>query len=75
MRNDKTQSELVLEKLQQGYYLTSLDALKELGIISFPKRITELRKQGHKIEQESITVKGKWGKKTVNRYWLIPIKA
>jgi len=71
---EKPQHELVLEKLQQGYYLTSLDALKELGIISFPKRISTLRNLGHKIEQESITVKGRFGKKRISRYWMIPIK-
>jgi len=73
-QEEKPQWKLVLEQLQSGLYLTSLDALRDLGIISFPKRITELRNMGHKIEQERITTKGKWGKKSVNRYWMLPIK-
>jgi len=63
-----------LERMQKGYYLTSLSARTDLGIISFPKRITELRKRGHKIEQEPITVRTRYGKVRVNQYWMIPVK-
>jgi len=73
MKTEKTQDQLVLEELEKGNYLTSLSALRDLGIISFPKRIASLRKDGHKIEQERITVKSRCGKKSVNQYWMIPI--
>jgi len=63
-----------LERMQKGYYLTSLSARTDLGIISFPKRITEIRRNGHKVEQESITVKTRYGKARVNQYWVIPVK-
>ncbi len=36
--------------------LTSLKALTELGIISFPKRICEMGRQGIKVKKERITV-------------------
>lgn len=66
------QSERVLAYMKQGFPLTSLEALEKLGIISFPKRICELRKQGYNIAQKRITVKNRYGNKlSVNEYWLV----
>ena len=51
--------------------LTSLTALTELGIISFPKRICEMEKRGIKIERRRISVIDRNGDvKQVNEYSL-----
>lgn len=51
--------------------LTSLTALTELGIISFPKRICEMEKRGIKVERRRITVVDRNGDlKQVNEYRL-----
>jgi len=66
----------VLEYLHQvPEGLTSLEAVTRLGIISFPKRISTLRQMGFYIEQKSIVVKSKLGKKRVNRYFIPRAKA
>lgn len=51
--------------------LTSLTALTELGIISFPKRICEMEKRGIKVDRKKITVIDRNGDiKLVNEYTL-----
>ncbi len=62
-----TQAQDVLKFLKDGFTLTSLKALSALGVISFPKRICELRRQGHQIEQRRIKLPN--GKR-VNEYWM-----
>ena len=44
------------EYMLEGNSLTSLTALTELGIISFPKRICEMEARGIKIKRERIKV-------------------
>lgn len=56
-----------LKALKFGVRMTSLDALRRLGIISFPKRISALRKLGYRIEQRPIKLNN--GKR-VNEYWM-----
>lgn len=49
--------------------LTSLTALTELGIISFPKRVCEMEKHGIKVSRRRITVIDRNGDlKQVNEY-------
>lgn len=57
--------------MQEHGALTSLTALTELGIISFPKRICEMEKRGIKVERRRITVVDRNGDlKQVNEYRL-----
>ena len=44
------------EYMKDNGSLTSLTALTELGIISFPKRICEMEARGIKIKRERIKV-------------------
>ena len=53
----------VLEHLKKGRKITSLSALQLLGIISLPKRISDLRADGHKIKKVPMEVQkpdGSW---------------
>jgi hypothetical protein len=67
---DTPQWKVVLDHLLLGYSFTGLDALREFGIISFPKRICEIEKIGYKVERKLVMVKGRFGEKRVNRYWI-----
>ncbi len=67
----KPQHIRVLEYLHYVGALTSLTALSELGIISFPKRISQLRQQGISIDDEFVTVTNRFGEEvTVKQYTL-----
>ena len=57
MASAKTQRDRVLEWLYRHGELTTRDAVVELGIMSLPKRIEELRKSGHAIKTEYRTSK------------------
>lgn len=49
-----TQRKWVLSQLEAGKVLSSKDAVLNYGIQDLPKRISELRREGHKIESERI---------------------
>lgn len=52
--------------------LTSLEALTELGILSFPKRICEIKQQGFYITSKWESGESAYGNKfRVKRYYLI----
>lgn len=66
-----TQKTRVLQWLQEGKTLTRLQALTELGIFELSARLIELKRDGHKIKSESITVQNRWGEKCrVAQYWM-----
>ena len=46
-----SQKSKVLEHLKKGKKITSLSAAVMYGIISLPKRISELKQDGHKIKK------------------------
>lgn len=48
MENNKrpTQAKMALEYMKEHGSITSLEAIQELGIMSFPKRICELEQMG-----------------------------
>ena len=67
------QRQEILNHIENYGSITNLEATKKYGILSFPKRISELRRLGYDIEDEWITVKspkGINGKKRVKRYFL-----
>lgn len=56
MSRTKNQRRLVLEHLESGKSLTSLEALTRFGCLRLAARIAELRKMGVSIEKETIPV-------------------
>lgn len=48
--NKQTQRIKILDYLRTHPYMTGMDAVTKLGIMSYTKRISELRRQGHEIE-------------------------
>lgn len=67
----KTQTDAVLEWLQTGAGITSLDAFKELGVTRLSAIIFNLRRQGYDIESENVRVRNRFGNVvTVAKYYL-----
>lgn len=67
----QNQAQRVLNYLKKGRSLTSLTALKYLGIISFPKRICQLKAMGHNIDKKRVAVINRFGDRIyVMRYSL-----
>jgi hypothetical protein len=51
--------------------ITQLEALRDLGVMRLASRISDLRKAGHDIKSETITVKNKFEEEChVSRYSL-----
>ena len=72
-RRPISQKQLTRHALERGERLTSLTARERYGIISFPKRISELTEDGLKIKSKPITARNKWGEECrVNEYWMEP---
>lgn len=64
-----TQTDRVLDYLQQFGSITALEALRDLGIMHLSSRITELRQRGYPVERDMIEVKNRFGENTrVARY-------
>ena len=67
-----TQNEMLLEWLQSGKKITQLEAFTKLGIGALPRRIMDLKEQGHKIEITTIPVSKANGKTAyVSQYKII----
>lgn len=65
------QCKWVLMQLESGKRLSSRDAVIKYGIQDLPKRISELRQKGYRIESERVDGKNRNGLKTHwNIYWL-----
>ena len=56
-----TQARMVLEHPQAGHKITSLKALHVFGIIQLPRRIWDLRREGHRIERRWIYRLNRYG--------------
>lgn len=56
-----TQNERVLRHLTDYGSITSLEAVKEYGILRLSARIYDLRKQGHEITAVTETAQNRYG--------------
>lgn len=66
----KPQARQVLDYIKKYGSITSLEAIKNLGIISLSSRISELRTE-HNIKDVWVEVQNRWGEYTrVKRYYL-----
>ena len=68
----KSQELRVLEYLKDGHKLSSLHAREELGIIDLPKRVSVLRKRGHKIVGVTVNVRNRFGEIVRVKQYSIP---
>ena len=65
-----SQNDLVLDYIKQFNCITSLEAIKELGVTRLASRIYDLKKEGHEFETEDIKVHTRSGYTTVTKYKL-----
>ena len=63
-----SQNIAILEYLKSGHTLTGLEALKLFGTMKLASRISELRDEGHNIQDELIC--DEKTRKHYKRYWL-----
>jgi hypothetical protein len=70
MENSKpTQAQRVLDYIKEFGSITQLEALRDIGVMRLASRVSELKKSGHKIVGEVISVSNRWGEKChVKRY-------
>jgi hypothetical protein len=66
-----TQGTRILNHLNAGRVLNRLDGWDLLGILETPARISELRKQGHPIQTNMITVTNRFGDPVSVAEWSI----
>lgn len=70
MNNQRT---LMLQYLMENHEITGLEALKNLGILSYTKVISDLRANGVLIESEWMTHKSRFGLKRFVKYKLLKV--
>ncbi len=52
-----TQCEMVIDYLNEYGSITPLEAMRDLGIYRLASRISDLKKQGHKIKSKMVAVR------------------
>jgi hypothetical protein len=64
-----TQCEMVEEYINEYGSISALEALRDLGVYRLASRIADLKKQGHKIKSEMVSVATRNGGRThIARY-------
>jgi hypothetical protein len=57
------QEERLIDYLSTNESITSIQALNELGIFRLASRVSNLKKQGHKITSRMVPVTNRYGEK------------
>ncbi len=66
------QKQRVLEYLQEGNTITSLDAFYELGITRISAVVYNLRKDGHPLIKENVKVMNRFDEECTIARWSLP---
>lgn len=65
------QTRRVIDYIERFGSITTLEAVRDLGVMRLASRINDLRKEGYPIVSEYIKVKNRYGEHTsVKRYWI-----
>ena len=66
-----SQADRVLQYLEDGNTITTLNAFKELGITRLAARVHELKRDGHNVKKNTISVTNRFDEKcAVAEYYL-----
>lgn len=66
-----SQAERVLQYLEDGNTITTLNAFKELGITRLAARVHELKRDGHNVKKNTISVTNRFNERcAVAEYYL-----
>ena len=55
-----TQEQRVLDYIEENGSITQIEALRELGVMRLASRVSSLKKQGHPIKSEIVSVKNRY---------------
>lgn len=55
-----TQEQRIMDYMSQFGGITQLEALRDLGVMRLASRISDLRRKGHNIQSETITVRNRF---------------
>ena len=67
----KTQTERVIDYIEEWGSITQLEALRDLGVMRLASRISDLKKKGYPIKSEMETVHNRYGEPCyIKRYSL-----
>jgi len=71
IKNESTSSQAkrIIDYLRKHRFITSLDAINDLGIISLQRRLSDLRESGYIFGSELVWSEDR--SKHWKRYWLI----
>ena len=59
-----TQCEMIIDYLDEYGSITPLEAMRDLGIYRLASRISDMKKQGHKIKSKMVAVRTRNGGRT-----------
>ena len=66
------QKQRVLDYLRSGNAITSLDAFHELGITRISAVVYNLKRDGHHLIKENVTVKNRFDEECTIARWSLP---
>lgn len=68
---NQTQNQRLIDYLESGKKITSLQAWKILGFSYLPARIKDVKDMGYEIKDKYITVQNRFGEKVpVKQFWM-----
>lgn len=67
-----SQKQRVLDYLNEGKTITSLDAFYELGITRISAVVYNLKRDGHHLIKENVTVMNRYGEPCTIARWSLP---
>ena len=71
----ETQKKRLMEFFKTGQKITSLEALKDLGIYRLSARMSEMENVGIPISRECIQVTNRYGQEVrIKKYWVEPYR-
>lgn len=74
MSEKKTQTQAILEYLDEYGSITPLEAIRDLGVYRLSARISDIKKDGIPIKTDMVTVPNRRGTKSnIARYSLVEV--
>ena len=69
---ENSQEQMILEYIRKYGFITTLEAVKNLGILQCPARIFGLKKRGYDIRTRKCRVENRFGKeREIVEYYLV----
>lgn len=67
----ETQCKRLIDYMMRGGKLTSLSAMRELGVARLASRIHDIKEMGYEVESRMVSETNRYGEKTsFKEYWM-----